>query len=97
MKTHPLIRALNAIMPKASFAVTASSQWHSMTFSGEQLTVECTIDQHDYQKHYSGLAAILPEYEFSIAHMLVADIAIVAQENSGECITLLIEALVIYA
>jgi hypothetical protein len=97
MKTHPLIRALNAMMPLASFAVTASNQWHSMTFSGEQLAIICTVDEHNYQQYYSGLFAILPEHEFSITHLLVADIAVVSQENTAEGITLLIEALVIYA
>jgi hypothetical protein len=97
MKIHPLIRALNGVAPKAGFAIIASNDWCSMTFAGEQLTIKCTIDNENYLQHYSNLADILSEYEFTIAHMLVADIAVVSQKNTGDEVTLLIEALVLDA
>lgn len=97
MKIHPLIRALGAMLPGARFLITSSQDWCSMTFSGQQLTVECNIAASDFDLYSRYLTNALPDYDFSIPNMLVADIAVVGKENASGTIKLLIEALVINA
>ncbi len=97
MKIHPLIRALGAMVPGARFLITSSHDWCSMTFSGQQLTIECDIAASNFDRYSGYLANTLPDHEFSIPNMLVADIAVVGQENASGTIKLLIEALVINA
>lgn len=95
MRTHPLIHALQIMLPEAGLAITASRDWCSMTFSGQRLAIECVLAGSYYDKYYRYLCDILPEHEFSLSGCLVADIAVVAQENSADGTKVMIEALVI--
>lgn len=96
MNTHTLVRALSKLLPQARFDLVGSRDWCSLTFSGQQLSIECDLSMTDYDRHSSRLAAILPEHEFSIPGCLVANIAVVKRQLHGGRMTLLIEALVIF-
>jgi hypothetical protein len=96
MKTHPLVRALIAMMPEACFHLVKTTDWCSMTFSGQQLVIECVAGQSEPMSEF---CAGLPDHEFSIPHMLVADIAVITSAaNADEAnISCVIEALVLDA
>ncbi len=96
MKTHMLIRALKKIMPQASFALTDSRDWCSLTFSGQQITIECYLTGQDSDQCSRYLTDIIPGYQFSIPGWLIADIAVVTRQECDSDITLVIETLVIF-
>lgn len=92
MKTHPLIRALDKLLPDADFHIGEVRDWRSMTFSGQQLAIGCTPKNLALSEYQDRLSAILREHEFTIPGMLVADISVVMPENGSQ---VMIEALVI--
>ena len=94
MRTHPLVRSLKAMFPDVEFTLKLSLDWCSMTFAGQKVMIEgiapgwLSIDD---------FVETLPEHEFSIPNLLVADIAVTTLENDEGRIAILIEALVIDA
>ena len=94
MKMHPLIRALKAALPDAEFTLLSSRDWCSMTFAGQQMLIECIPLESQCTDAW---ATALPEREFSVPNLLVADIAVTSSKNDRGGRTILIEALVIDA
>ena len=91
MNNHPLVRALKAIEPEAVFTLISSREWRSMTFAGQQLVIERVAAS---TANFEQLARSLPNHEFSLPKMLVADIS-VAVSGDAEGARMLIEALII--
>ena len=94
MKIHPFIRALKATMPDAEFTLLTSRDWCSMTFAGQQILIECIPLEGQC---IDAWATALPEREFSVPNLLVADIAVTSSENDRGGCRILVEALVIDA
>ena len=94
MKTHPLVRSLKATLPDAEFSLMSSRDWCSMTFAGQQLVIECRPLVGQCTETW---ASSLPDMEFCIPKILVADIAVTSSEVACGGRTTLIEALVIDA
>ena len=94
MKIHPFIRALKATLPDAEYNLTSSRDWCSMTFAGQRLEIECTPIEGQCIDAWE---TALPDREFSVPNLLVADIAVTSSENDRGGCTILIEALVIDA
>lgn len=89
-----LLRALQRLLPEASFGILSERPWHSLTFSGHQMCISARLNgppAENVQRFTKGL----PNHEFCLPGQLVADIAVtercfVAGEHS-----LMIEALVL--
>lgn len=81
MKNRPLIRALSRLFPEADFHIAEARDWRSMTFSGQQLAICCNPKSCALSEFQDRLSAILPEYEFTIPGLLVADISIVTSQK----------------
>ncbi len=91
MKIHPIIRALGNAFPDADFDIVEAHDWNSMTFSGQQIAVCCNPKSAVLYGYHDRLSAILPEHEFNMPGLLVADIVV----RPSVCLPLMIDVLVI--
>ncbi|MEP7349629.1 MAG: hypothetical protein ABI668_06710 [Sphingorhabdus sp.] len=93
--SNKLVRALQPIMPDATFAISQCRDWYSMTFSGAQIVITAQLQGTDAAALASQFVQMLPEHEFVLPRLIVADIAVVSQQMSDYGICLEIEALVL--
>jgi hypothetical protein len=89
----PLSDALIRLLPDAIVTRRRESDWHSATFSGKQLILDLktSAPEPDIRRFADGLA----EHEFSIPNLLVADIAVAAQQELADGVLLTVEALLL--
>lgn len=92
MSDHPLLRALRAIEPQATFSLLTVCDWYSMTFAGQQVQIECLPATKAIGRR---MRSTLRDHEFSLARKLVADTSVVGDFESLEAASILIEALII--
>jgi len=69
-----LINALRAIIPTADISILQERPWHSLTFSGTQIGLSVQYSDGPWQSDVAALSQLLSEYEFDLAHQIVADI-----------------------
>lgn len=87
-----LINALRKLLPGATFRIASCRNWCSITFVGQQLTI---IAEFEKSKQVQMFATSLPEHEFTLPDVIVADIFVVDMRNDGEVVRLQIDALLL--
>jgi|LauGreDrversion4_2_1035121.scaffolds.fasta_scaffold75023_4 hypothetical protein len=90
-----LIPALLQRIEGAQCADWTLHDWHSATFSGARLNMLIALEGDDAAARLSALANALPDIEFNLPGMFVADIMAHAVEPSKGSARLSIEALVL--
>ena len=89
-----LVRALQALMPKASITILHERPWHSLTFSGAQICLSVALPITAAEQR-SAVAQLLDDHEFSLPSQLVADIAITETAIFDGQFRLIIDALLL--
>lgn len=74
-KSRSLVRALNALIPKASIAILHERPWYSLTFCGAQICISVALPETSKAQR-SAITQLLENHEFSLPSQLVADIAV---------------------
>lgn len=92
---HPLIAALLQQIDSACCVHCTMRDWHSSTFSGSRLTMSIGLTGQDAVARLSAFASALPDIEFNLPGMFVADIVAHAVEPMADGGRLSIEALVL--
>lgn len=74
-KAGRLLRALQPMLPEASFRIIHERPWHSLTFAGTQICISVQFAgvPADSVEHFMQR---LPDHEFDLSGQLVADIAV---------------------
>ena len=70
-----LLRALQPMLPEASFRIIHERPWHSLTFAGTQICISVLVADSSMEnaQHFM---QYLPDHEFNLSGTLVADIAV---------------------
>lgn len=92
--SRQLVRALQALMPTAIFAILHERPWHSLTFCGAQICLSVMLPESPEQK-LSAIARQLEDHEFSLSGQLVADIAITETAILDGKYSLIVDALLL--
>jgi hypothetical protein len=89
-----LSEALTTMLPDLAIVRYHRRDWHSATFSGQQ--VEMELRTHATASTIDDFVNQLSEHEFAISGILVADIVVAARESNADGATLLsVEALLL--
>jgi len=94
IKSRGLVRALQALIPKASIAIFHERPWHSLTFNGAQICLSVALPITAAEQR-SAVAQLLDDHEFSLPSQLVADIAITETAIFDGQFRLIIDALLL--
>lgn len=70
-----LLRALQPMLPEASFRIIQERPWHSLTFAGTQICISAMLVEASAE-NVQHFMQYLPEHEFNLSGTLVADIAV---------------------
>jgi hypothetical protein len=92
--SRSLVRALQALMPEARITILHERPWHSLTFSGAQISLSVALPITAAEQR-SAVARLLEDHEFSLPSQLVADIAITETAILGGQYRLIIDALLL--
>ncbi len=90
-----IIQALGKLLPGAKFGISSCRDWYSITFAGQQLTIIAELQAAYGLDHAELFASTLPELEFALPGLIVADIAVTNLTNHGENLCLQIDALIL--
>jgi hypothetical protein len=71
-----LFRALGRLMPDARLSVLQEKPWHSIAFAGTRIRFFLEIAGEAHRERVADLAELLPEYQFDLGSVLVADIGV---------------------
>jgi hypothetical protein len=93
MKVHPLIRAIKILVPGADAEIAKATEWRSMTFAGQQLSLSVQLSGDSARA--AGVDALLAQNEYDLPGLLVADINVTRRTMTSDGIELLIDALVL--
>lgn len=81
-------------LAKASALIDASSvPWKSMGLDGERHAVRLMLSGPGAEREAARLAHIVPDHEFAVPGLFVADIAVIAIERTPDGAVLTLEAL----
>lgn len=94
-RPHPFIRVLQSKLPDAVITIARQQHWHSMTFAGERLEFYISLSGMDAAARMQAIAKQLAEEEFTLPHMLVADIAVIRIVPDAQSAILSAEALIL--
>ena len=86
--------ALCALAPAALVTRRRESDWCSATFTGKRLTLD--LQWQDTGEEMQDFLRRLPDHEFSLSDIVVADIAGTLHEFSSDRASLTIEALLLH-
>ena len=90
-----LINALRAIIPTADISILQERPWHSLTFSGTQIGLSVQYSDGPWQSDVAALSQLLSEYEFDLAHQIVAEIGVTQAVIGKGAQFLIIDALLL--
>jgi hypothetical protein len=90
-----LFRALAALLPDVDLSIVQERPWHSLTFSGVQLSIAATLHSTGDADTIMRFADSLPSNEFDLDNQLVADIAVVEMVREPGCVKFKIDALLL--
>jgi hypothetical protein len=91
----PLVRALGSMLPGSNISIIGRQPWHSLTFAGTQLCISIQVSGDDYESVAKRFSETLPEHEFHLPNILVADIAVTAQVAIEDKVILTIDAVLL--
>ena len=94
-RSNQIVRALGKLLPGATFGISSCRDWYSITFAGQQLTIIAELQAAYGLDHAELFASTLPELEFALPGLTVADIAVTNLTNNGENLCLEIDALIL--
>ena len=94
-RANQIIRALGMLLPGATFDISSCRDWYSVTFAGQQLTIIAELEAAYGLDQARLFASTLPELEFALAGVIVADIAVANIKNNGDNLCLEIDALIL--
>lgn len=81
-------------LSKGSTLIDAGSvPWRSMGLVGEHHRIRLSLNGPDAETEAERLAQALPEHEFGLPGLLVADVAITATRHTQDGVVLMLEAL----
>lgn len=92
---HPLARALGAMLPGSTICMVHQRPWHSLTFAGAQIRLSIAVSGDGYANVARHFSEALPEHEFDLPNMLVADIAASDQVAAADAMILTVDALIL--
>lgn len=82
-------------LAKGSTLIDADSiPWRSMGLAGERHQIRLRLGGHDAEHEAGRMAQALPDHEFTLPGLLVADVAITATQRVDDGVILTLEALI---
>lgn len=90
-----LLRDLGTLLPDVDLSIVQERPWHSLTFSGVQLSIAATLHSIGDADTVTRFADNLPSNEFDLGNQFVADIAVVEMVREPGCIKFKIDALLL--
>ncbi|MBL0923505.1 MAG: hypothetical protein IBJ12_03435 [Sphingomonadaceae bacterium] len=90
-----LLRALGVLLPQVDLSLVQERPWHSLTFSGVQLSIAAKLGSVSDENSVLRFADILPTHEFDLGNQLVADIAVTEIVQGPSCFKFRIDALLL--
>ena len=90
-----LVSALRQLMPEAMLSVSDERPWHSITFAGAQIRVLADIAGKQHRPTAAYLIKCVPEHQFDLGNVLVADIAVTDYVNGNTASRLVIDILLL--
>ena len=94
-RANQIIRALGMLLPGAAFSISSCHDWFSITFAGQQMTIIAKLEAAYGLDQAQLFASTLPELEFALTGVFVADIVVAKITNNGENMCLEIDALIL--
>jgi hypothetical protein len=94
MSSH-LLRALAEMLPIADIELVSERPWHSLVFSGMQLSFEAAVPGNHNSHAIDKFARELSGQNFDLPGLLVADIAVTRQIEEQNQKRLTIDALLL--
>ena len=94
-RANQIIRALGMLLPGAAFSISSCHDWFSITFAGQQMTIIAEMESAFGLDQARLFASTLPELEFALPGLVVADIVVARITNKGENMCLEIDALIL--
>ena len=89
-----LLNAIRKLLPGSTLAIVSETPWYSLTFAGMRIGVLVTLSPPD--SHVADrFASELPDHEFSLPGLLVADISATLEATDDATNRLVIDALLL--
>jgi hypothetical protein len=87
--------ALLAMLDEAILLAHHRQEWFSATFVGERHMLALKLMGDDAMQKAEAFAQVIPEHEFTLPRLLVADIAVSAIQTVDGGVELMVEALLL--